>query len=207
MKARLFDLFAGTMELVRDGNRNGEEVAKVLQTIKDHANFATLLGFAAGILRTVATVSASATKSFCAKDYFVVVVKATENANVRIAWLGDNFRKHFLNKVEKHIDGAILAAHRLEKDLLDREIRTELGSTHEETALSYLWELLTKQPNGESGVLLTNGYANIFYIRSAAGTLWAVYASWNDDGWYVNAYSVEYPLRWNAGGQVFSCDS
>ena len=114
MKARLFDLFAGTMELVRDGNRNGEEVAKVLQTIKDHANFATLLGFAAGILRTVATVSASATKSFCAKDYFVVVVKATENANVRIAWLGDNFRKHFLNKVEKHIDGAILAAHRLE---------------------------------------------------------------------------------------------
>lgn len=34
--------------------------------------------------------------------------------------------------------------------------------------------------------------------------IWAVNANWNDDGWNVNANSVENPNRWNAGNQVLS---
>lgn len=37
--------------------------------------------------------------------------------------------------------------------------------------------------------------------------LWAVNANWNDDGWNLNANSVENPNDWNADNQVFSCYS
>jgi hypothetical protein len=36
------------------------------------------------------------------------------------------------------------------------------------------------------------------------GTLRAVNVNWNDDGWNVNANSVENPNDWNDGNQVFS---
>lgn len=39
--------------------------------------------------------------------------------------------------------------------------------------------------------------------------LWAVNANWNadNDGWNVEANSIENPNRWNAGNQVVSRDS
>lgn len=37
-----------------------------------------------------------------------------------------------------------------------------------------------------------------------AGVLRAVNVNWNDDGWNVNANSVENPNEWNDGNQVFS---
>lgn len=40
LKARLLDLTTGVLELVRDGNRNAEEVCRVFQVIKDEPGFA-----------------------------------------------------------------------------------------------------------------------------------------------------------------------
>lgn len=42
----------------------------------------------------------------------------------------------------------------------------------------------------------------ILYTR--ASVLHAVNVNWNEDGWYVNANSVEDPNAWNDGDQVFS---
>lgn len=42
-KARLFDLVTGVQEMVRDGNRDPEEVARVLQVVKDDPDFAVHL--------------------------------------------------------------------------------------------------------------------------------------------------------------------
>ncbi|MFA6275071.1 MAG: hypothetical protein WCX70_02925, partial [Candidatus Paceibacterota bacterium] len=58
--------------------------------------------------------------------------------------------------------------------------------------------------NGENGVLLNNGYANIFYIRDQAGVLRAVRVGWSDGGWYLSAYSALRPNGWRGGRQVFS---
>lgn len=44
----------------------------------------------------------------------------------------------------------------------------------------------------------------IFYIKDQNGVLRAVRVFWFDDGWDVYALSVERPLRWSDGGQVFS---
>jgi hypothetical protein len=153
------------------------------------------------ILELVGIVKIPATSKFVAKDYFTTSIKA-----VKFAWIGDNFKQHFLHKVEEPQGEMELRVSQLKKNSLDKPILAELGDKAE-TTLSAIWELLTKQPNGESGVLLTNGYANIFYVRDAKGVLWAVSAGWHGDGWSVDAYSVEAPLEWYEGYLVFSRNS
>lgn len=151
------------------------------------------------LLRRVTEVAVTAIKKFVAADNFKV-------GNVGIVYLGDNFKTNFLGKIEKNVTNSILIVSRLEKDSLDKDIRDEVGSDKEETYLAHLSELLTRQSKGESGVLLTNGYANIFYIRDAIGNVWAVGVRWYSfyRGWVVSAHSVSFPSRWHDDNQVFS---
>jgi hypothetical protein len=81
------------------------------------------------------------------------------------------------------------------------------GEAKVETTLTELWDMLKKQPKGEDGDLLINGYANIFYIKDAEGVLRAVLVHWFAAGWFVSADSVELSLEWSAGYRGFCCNS
>ena len=70
-----------------------------------------------------------------------------------------------------------------------------------------LGDLMAKQAKGEKGALLNNGWANIFYVRDSAGVLRTVNVYWDGGRWFVNAFSVVNPDRWNDGYQVFSRNS
>lgn len=157
---------------------------------------------AQSLLEPVGTVPMAGVSRFVAADHFRVDI--APEAAVKIAYLGDNFQAVFLGQVEENVERATLRIHRLAQDTLDAPILVALG-TKAATSLTQIWELLTRQPSGESGSLLTNGFANIFYVRNAAGVLWAVGAGWGGGGWGVDARSVGGPRRWGAGGQVFSC--
>jgi hypothetical protein len=162
------------------------------------------------IFELVSTVVVSATTSkFVAKDKFVVNTK--RNAPVKISAVWDNFTSWFLSgegKTEDPISEQTLRYHKLRKSSVDGPIITELGGEEKsETTLTEMFSLMEKQKNGEDGVLLNNGYANIFYIRDQNGVLRAVYVFWRDDGWNVNAGSVESPDGWDGGHQVFSRNS
>lgn len=159
----------------------------------------TLVVKGSDLLKQVTTVAVRAVKKFSAQNTFGAAKPA-----IKLWYLGDNFKQYFLGKVEKNVPAITLAAHQLTKASVDAPVLAELGD-RAETSLAHLWELLTKQANGEAGVLLTNGYANIFYIKDADGTLWAVLAFWHAGrGWRVSARSVGDPRRWRAGRQVFS---
>jgi hypothetical protein len=155
------------------------------------------------LLTLVATVPAPAYKTFRAADRFRADTGPA--AKVRIGWLGDNFKKHFLPKVEKNTPAANLAIATLAQASLDAPVLKELG-TRAETALAHLWHLLSLQPQGQSGPLLVNGCANIFYIKDTSGTLWAVRAGWDADygDWHVEACSMSSPSGWVAGRRVVS---
>ncbi len=156
------------------------------------------------LLRHLTTVSVSAREKFVAEDHFIMDTSAS--AKIRIGYLGDNFKKFFLGKTEENILACELTVRALERDSLDADIRRELTPEREETALAHFYELLSKQPKGEDGTLLTNGNWNIFYIKDTNGKLWAVHAVWDSSygGWYVRALSVEYLYGWSAGHRVFS---
>ena len=142
-----------------------------------------------------------------AVECFVASKKFVTNSTpdgVRLYFVSDNIKTNFLAKVEKDVAAAALYSHRLTKDSLDKSILDELGD-RATTTLAHLWELLKKQPKGEKGVLLTNGYANIFYVEDVNGNRWAVYAYWSaGSGWCVGALSVSDPDGWDAGRVVFS---
>ena len=159
------------------------------------------------LLDFVGIVTTSATSGqFVAKTKFVVNTK--RNAQVSISYLGDNFKAWFLNgngKTEDPISEQTLHYYKLQQSSADGPIIAELGGEEKsETTLFEMFSLMEKQGKGEDGVLLNNGWANIFYIKDIAGVLRAVYVRWDEDGWHVNAYSVENPDRWYDGHQVFS---
>jgi hypothetical protein len=148
-------------------------------------------------------------EKFVASEKFIL--DTGSKAKVKISYLGDNFNAWFLNgdgKIEEPIAEQCLRFGKLRKFSVDGPILEELGGEAKaETTLSEMWDLMLKQAKGEKGDLLTNGYANIFYIRDSAGVLRLVRVCWYDDGWYVSAFSVEYPFWWHVGDQVFSRNS
>jgi hypothetical protein len=162
------------------------------------------------ILELVSTIVVNATTGkLVAKERFVI--NTERNAPVKISYLGDNFKAWFLNgdgKTEDLISEQTLRYHKLRQSSVDGPIITELGGEAKaETALSEMFSLMEKQKHGEDGVLLNNGWANIFYIKDSAGVLRAVYVHWHGDGWHVRANSVGRPRRWPDGNQVFSRNS
>lgn len=175
-------------------------------------------------LTSAGTITIQLPEPFDRRDFFVRNTK--ENAPVKISNVGADFTACFLGQTAERAEGAvpsgwsyrtsstngatevILCYQTLSGFSLDRSIIAALGGESKaETPLVVVAVLMQKQANGERGVLLTNGYANIFYIRNTDGVLRAVYVLWGGDGWDVHAYSVEDPFGWGAGSQVFSRDS
>lgn len=154
------------------------------------------------LLELVRTISVPAIPEFRTADKF----KVGETVDgVRISSImGSNFTQFFLPKVERNVPATEIRVHKLLQNSRDLGIRAEIGEEKEETTLGHLWERLKLQGNGQDGVLLTNGWANIFYIRDTEGKLWAVCARWYDDGWGLSANSVGDPRGWLAARRVCS---
>jgi len=149
-------------------------------------------------LTPVVTASVNGAEQFCAKDHL---------ARANVGWTDNNFDQLFLNKVEKNVLPASIAVHQLKRSSTDKLIMAELGAAAE-IQLAYLFELIKAQSQGQEGVLLVNGYANIAYIRGTDGNLWAVDAGWGAaGGWGVSANSFVDPGGGGAGLRVLSRDS
>ena len=162
------------------------------------------------LLEPVGTVTTSATTTaFVAKEK--LVLDTSNKAKVKISYLGDNLKACFLSgkgKTEDPISEQTLRYGKLRKASVDMPIVNELGGEAKaETTFSEIYDLMVKQPKGEKGALLNNGWANIFYVRDQNGVLRAVVMYWRDDGWHLHAYPFECPGRWCGGGQVFSRNS
>ncbi len=152
------------------------------------------------LLEFVSTVRVSGSKRFVARDSF----KKGNADGVKIYDIYQSFKTNFLGKTkEEEVSDADLKIHKLLKSSRDPNIIVELGANHE-TCLTYVWNLMKNQPNGEEGTLLTNSFANIFYVRDVEGVLWAVDVGWYGFGWGVGASSVGSVDGWNAGHQAFS---
>ena len=86
----------------------------------------------------------------------------------------------------------------------DTDIRKELPEIHLST-LEDIAGLIEAQPNGKSGLLLSNGYANIFYIEGRNGEVFAVSVVWSSDDyreWNVVDWQLDEIGSWLADYQV-----
>jgi hypothetical protein len=149
--------------------------------------------------RLLATVAIPGVTSFTAKEHFVL--DTSKKAAVKISYLGDNFKKHFLSKVEKsEVAAEELAINNLLEYAHDPAIITSLGGEAKvEISLGQFFAAFAKQAKGEDGPLLTNGWANVGYIRDINGVLWAVFGLWDVVGWSFEAPPLDNPFRWRDG--------
>lgn len=154
------------------------------------------------LLQLVATVSVAArtTKFVVAKELSV-----GDHDGLKIAHWSDNFKELFGDRVEEPTAGSELIILRLTRYAYDTEIVADLGGDAKAgTTLSEFKVLLAKQGNGQKGNLLTNGYANIAYIRDVNNVLRVVCGHWDGGGWRLDAGSIDDPSRWNDDYQVVS---
>lgn len=153
------------------------------------------------LLQPLGTVVIPATTApFVARDAFVVTTGRRAQAN--ITWMGDNFREWFLSKIEEPIMETTLHYAKLSKALPDAPVLKELGE-FKETTLGQIFYLMSRQSNGEEGVLLIDGWANVFYVVDAYGALRAVLVRRRHGGWRVGAGPVVGPDEWGAGNRFF----
>jgi len=154
------------------------------------------------LLQLITTVTIPAIKTFSPEGRFQV----GERDGVKIGWVGDNAKRLMRGMVEEAVEQTTLRIHTLKEPSSDGPIIAELGGEEViTTTWGQMYEMMRRQGHGQEGNLLTNGYANIFYIKCSDG-IWAVCCRWRSRyaDWRVGANPVTFPLRWGAGCQVAS---
>jgi hypothetical protein len=182
--------------------QNPKDAAELCVTaIKSRTNSVPKAERAYQVLRPVAPKPA-ANRPFKADDTFF-----NKKSGVKMVRHGDNFTSWFAGKVEENAPEGTLVPFTLTRNAYDREIIADLGGEERaEVTLAEIWRLMERQANGQEGALLTNGWANIFYVRDREGVLRAVIVRWGDDGWSADAYALV-DDRWLVARQVFSRNS
>ena len=155
-----------------------------------------------GDVVAVYTVPAT-TKKFVVKDK--IKVDTSEKAKVKISYVGENFHSWFGGKIEEPLPGDAVYGRDLNRRSVDKPILAELGGEEKAiTTCTEIYAMMVAQPNGETGELKNNGFANIFYVPDINGVLRAVRVFWYGRGWYVEADSVENANPWDADYRVWS---
>ena len=160
-----------------------------------------------GGFRLIATVSLRGAYEFIASYHFYV---GTTDEGVRISFLGENFRSLFLNELEETCGSRAKF----------RVYKSTGGSPHvptiiersidHRTDLVHLCQLLKKQPKGGRGPLSTNGNERNFFcisddkIHDNKVGLWEVEVYWEDDGWHIDAGSLESSAGCRKGDRIFA---
>lgn len=155
------------------------------------------------LIQAVGEMAFPGATNFVASEKFVKDISDT--ATVKISDLGSNFTTWFLGKVEATVAPSTIGYGKLLKFAKAVVILAFLGGeTKAETSLAEIFHLISLQANGKVGALLTNGWANIFFVRDASGVLRVVDVYWSGGGWCVRASEASYAVGWRGGHRVFS---
>jgi hypothetical protein len=104
-----------------------------------------------------------------------------------------------------HMPQAALDASGLAGWAWDNDIVSELPASYvfknRHQLCAYLAHLINLQPNGEVGLLLSNGFANIFFAEDCNGVVRTVSVLW-DSEWIFDAHEFNH-CQWFVGCRVF----
>ena len=118
-------------------------------------------------------------------------------------YVWDSFRTRaqtLLGNVGLSRGAPVLKSYDVIQAAYDREIKQEFPKAPHEVALWIIAQMIRAQEGGKDGPLLTNGYANIFYVSG-----FVVHVHWRRayGEWDVSDGSLG-GARWAAGDRVFS---
>ena len=165
------------------------------------------------LLQLVDKVTVAALPTFDVATHFVLTPQyKRRGAEVFIGCMSEDAK--LLVKglgLEPELPEATLKAYRLLRASGNDQIIAQLRGDREAQAIVTSWaqmyEMMRWQGRGQKGFLLTNGYANVFYVGDSNNVLWAASCRWiclGDCYWSVYACPVTFPDTWPAGSQVLS---
>lgn len=139
-------------------------------------------------------ISIEVKKNFDPKKFFV-------NRKGLYIWSG--FTERIVSKAEPTKKGFKFSidSFDLVKNATDKKIESALAENHlwdESDVAVIVAELIEKQPKGQEGTLLNNGYANLFYTGA-----FVVRVGWDGGAWRVYAWGRG-GREWVAEVRVFS---
>lgn len=202
--ARLAGLFADLSHKIQKGAITLDELALFNQCRNPFEGKPVVKAVkkAVAVLALIATATASAvTERMDPNDFF---------QDCPGLYIFDDFKIRVLPALRPFDSApkADFSVSRLKQAANDTKIRKELSENHL-AEWYHIATLITQQKNGEEGVLLTNGYANIFYMLGVNGEVFAVSVRWLSHvrEWRVRAWQLGGRGRWFADYQVFSRNS
>jgi hypothetical protein len=144
------------------------------------------------------SVVSATTTPFTIRDYFKRI------PGVKFSTIWDEFKRRFFDKTESPNAEVTYQKYKLLHVSADGPIIAALGGESKAAGtVNAAMTLLKRQSNGGPGFLQTNGYANIFYARDKKDALCAIRIGWAQDGWVIDAISVQDPLAWNGKHEIF----
>ncbi len=134
-----------------------------------------------------------------------------------IAWRDDDLDKWLAKTVPAKGEGKV-SYFQLPRNMQNRELAAEVvgkSGTEEELKkflkeqgktyhLAQVDDLLIRTDRGEETGLLTNGWANLFFIEDENGAVFVLGARRHDGGWNVRVGDFAYGGWWFAGFRCFS---
>ena len=157
----------------------------------EHRKSLGLFSLTPPVMELVKVLDCPATEAFNLDDFFT-----TSNKVVKFGWIDSDLKRYFKTQLISAEGPRKLAVGKLTRNTKEKEL---LATAPKKTTWADLkWEL-EQQPNGESGNLLTNGWANLRFIGDC---LVNVYLS--DGGWSVDVSPVGGSSEWPDGHQLVS---
>ncbi|MDD2935363.1 MAG: hypothetical protein PHX25_02705 [Candidatus Pacebacteria bacterium] len=127
--------------------------------------------------------------------------------------IAELFSDRILSVTKKTIKMSVarVRSFNLSKPMSDPEILKEVGDEYVYKDASEFWSVLTvmisRQPQGEGGYLLSDGTSNIFYVRGKNNEIFPTLVYWDSDHrlWFVRARQLD-DDHGAVGTRVFSCN-
>jgi len=166
---------------------SGENASEVLASLNLWLKKVTVK-----ILKHLHDVSLGPIAHFSAAEKFT-----KSNSKVKFWDFNENFQNNFGTRVENNVPAVTIAVSRLEQRAKDPAIKAELAGETKRVftiSLAHFYAMIEAQGQGQAGIA---------YIDDM--DIWVVYASWRAGyGWFVDAYSVDYPHPWSGEYVVLS---
>lgn len=157
-------------------------------------------------LEYLGTITLTQIEDFSTSEYF----KGGWNGTTGL-WMSATFKRKILKNASGKIKSKAvkLDKFQLTRNLNDKAIIQELNypkTEYVDIILGYINQLTSAQPKGETGGLLVNGHANIFYTQ-LMNDLVVVGLGWCGGKWRHYCHVAGNSGPWRKGSQVISLES
>lgn len=200
------------MELVEKGKlalEQLEPIRLVVQAILDNKPVEVIVGGTKVLVQETSRVVGSFLRLLGPVTIPAITGQAKILAAGKDIWLGDNFKRWIATGLQWGSDLPETTWQSFETMKLawDREIVSELPDgyvfkRHEFCA--YMAHLVSLQPNGKAGILLSDGRANIFLVEDVNGVVRTVSVYWYSYSRRWGFGADEFDYRWRDGYRVFA---